>query len=129
MLLRTNYGDLEHERTQAYYDMQWRLLPLRKSDMPPCTSPVPRPLEFDTMRFMAERLADGRDHIRIDFFVSDGCVYVGELTIYHHSGLFRYEPDIYDCTLGEWWQLRRPLLRAVCTIIRRDWGIAQEMVA
>ena len=40
-------------------------------------SPVPCPREFDTMRMMAERLADKCDHFRVDFLVSDGRVYVG----------------------------------------------------
>jgi len=101
VMLRANYGDLAHERIQAYYDMQWRLLPLRTLDMP-CASPVPCPPEFDIMRIMAEKLAEGRDYIRVDFLVSDGHVYVGELTSYHRSGFIRFEPDKQDFVLGEW---------------------------
>jgi hypothetical protein len=103
--------------------MKWRQLPLRTLDMP-YTDPVPCPPEFDTMRAMAERLAEDRDHIRVDFLVSDGHVYVGELTSYHRSGLFLFEPDKMDFVLGEWWQLRRPFLRAFWTVKTRDWGIA-----
>src|SRR5262249_41753925 len=43
--LRINYGDQGHERTQAHYDMQWRLLPLRGLDEPCSTKPIPRPPE------------------------------------------------------------------------------------
>jgi hypothetical protein len=128
VMLRANYGDLAHERVQTYYDMQWRLLPLRTLDMP-STNSVPCPPEFDTMRVMAEKLAQGRDHIRIDFLVSDGRVYVGELTSYHRSGMFRFEPDEWDFVLGEWWQLRRPFIRAFWTIITRDWGISCASLA
>jgi hypothetical protein len=126
VLLRTNYGDLGHERTQDYYDMQWRLLPVRNLDVPCRTNPAPHPLEFDTMRVMAERLAEDRDHIRVDFLVSDGRVYVGELTCYHESGMTRFEPDKMDFVLGEWWQLRRPFLRAFWTVMTRDWNIARH---
>jgi hypothetical protein len=122
VMVRANYGDRAQERIQAYYDMQWRQLPIRTSDMPHL-SPVPRPLEFDTMRVMAERLAGDRDHIRVDFLVSDGRVYVGELTSYHRTGLFRFDPDAQDFVLGEWWKLRRPILRAILTIVACDWGI------
>jgi hypothetical protein len=124
VLLRTNYGDQGHERTQAHYDMQWRLLALRGLDEPCDTKPVPRPPEFDTMRAIAEKLAQDRDFIRIDFLVSDGRVFVGELTAYHESGMTRFEPDKWDFVLGEWWQLRHPLSRALWTIVTRDWGIA-----
>jgi TupA-like ATPgrasp len=123
VMLRANYGDQAGERTQAYYDMQWRQLPLRTTDMP-WTDPVPCPLEFDTMRIMAERLAADRDHLRVDFLVGDGRVCVGELTSYHRSGLFCFEPDSQDFVLGEWWQLERPFSRALRTIITRDWGIS-----
>jgi TupA-like ATPgrasp len=124
VLLRANYGDLGHERTQAYYDMQWRLLPHRALDEPCSTTPVPCPPELDTMRVMAERLTEDRDFMRVDFLVSDGRVFVGELTSYHESGLTRFEPDKQDFVLGEWWQLRRPFSRALWTIITRDWGIS-----
>jgi hypothetical protein len=123
VLLRANYGDLGHERSQAYYDMQWRLLPLRTLDAPCTTTPVPRPPEFDTMRVMAERLAEDRDFIRVDFLVRDGRVYVGELTSYHESGMTRFEPDKTDFVLGDWWQLRRPFLRAFWTVMTRDWRV------
>jgi hypothetical protein len=124
VMLWIKYGDLHDERIAVYYDMQWRQLPLRASNRMPYSKPVQRPVEFDTMRVMAETLAEGRDFIRIDFLVSDGRVYVGELTCYHRSGLFRFEPDNQDFVLGECWQLKRPFLRALWTIITRDWGIA-----
>ena len=124
VLVRANYGDLHHQRIHSYYDMKWRQLQLRTSDMPNA-KPVLRPPELDTMRVMAERLAEHRDHLRVDFLVSDRRVYVGELTCYHRSGIFRFEPDSEDFLLGECWQLERPLLRALWTIFTRDWGIAR----
>ena len=56
--------------------------------------------QFDTMRVMAERLTEDRDFMRVDFLVSDGRVFVGELTSYHESGLTRFEPDKQDFVLG-----------------------------
>jgi hypothetical protein len=69
VMVRANYGDLPHQRIQSYYDMQWRQLPLRTLDMPNA-KPILRPPELDTMRVMAERLVEDRDHIRVDFLVS-----------------------------------------------------------
>jgi TupA-like ATPgrasp len=96
---------------------------MRTLDVPSAAIAVPRPREFETMRMMAERLAENRDHIRVDFVVSEGRVYVGELTSYHKSGLFRFELDEHDFLLGRWWELRRPFFRACRTIITRDWNI------
>ena len=64
-------GDEPHEVTNAYYDMQWRLQPIRTLDVPRANA-VPCPSEFDTMCTMAERLTQQRDFIRVDFLVSDG---------------------------------------------------------
>ena len=125
VMLRANFGDLTDDRVQSYYDMQWRLLPLRTADMPSTTS-VPCPPEFNTMCVMAEKLARDRDHIRVDFLVTDGRVYVGELTSYHRRGIFRFEPDHWDYVLGEYWQLKRPLMRAFWTIVTRYWGITKR---
>lgn len=126
VMFRANYGDRAQERIQAYYDTQWRQLPMRTTDMP-LASPAPRPPELDTMRTLAERLASGRDHIRVDFLVCDGHVYVGELTSYHRSGLFRFDPDTQDFVLGEWWKIKRPMLRALLTMVAHDWGIKKPM--
>jgi len=58
---------------------------------------------------------------------------VGELTSYHESGLANFELDEHDIMLGEWWELRRPLSRAVWTIITRDWpwrlGVPDSLAA
>jgi TupA-like ATPgrasp len=122
VMLRANYGDGARDRVQAYYDTHWRLLPVRTSDMPP-SSAVPRPPEFDRMRTMAEALARDRDHLRVDFLVSDRHVYVGELTCYHRGGLFRFDPDAEDFELGESWTLKKPILRALQTIVGNDWRV------
>jgi hypothetical protein len=119
---RVNTGDLHYERIQSYYDAQWRHLPMRTPDMP-WTKPVPQPPAFDTMRAMAERLARDRDFLRVDLIADDEHVYVNEITCAHRSGVFQFEPDERDLELGEYWRLRRPMLRALRTILTRDWGI------
>ncbi len=124
VMVKANFGDQKHERTQSYYDLEWRRLPIRTLEVQCAATAVPRPRELETMRIMAERLAENRDHIRVDFIVSDGRVHVGELSSYHKSGLFRFELDEHDFALGQWWELRRPFLRACWTIITHDWNIA-----
>jgi hypothetical protein len=113
VMYRANYGDQTHQRNQAYYDMHWQLLPIRTLDMPRA-SPVPCPRELDTKRMMAERLADNCDHLRVDFLVSDGRVYVGELTSYHRSGFIRFELDEHDFML---WNIAT--IGVACTWFRR----------
>jgi TupA-like ATPgrasp len=116
------HGDGGDDRTQSYYDPQWRNLRVRQADKP-WGEPAARPEGFATMLAMAERLAGRRDFVRVDFLVGDEKIYVGELTLYHRSGLFRFDPDEEDLALGACWRLRRPFWRACRTIIARDWGV------
>jgi len=41
---------------------------------------------FDKAAGMARRLSAGLDHIRVDFFVAEGRIHLGELTVYSSSG-------------------------------------------
>jgi hypothetical protein len=71
----------------------------------------------------ARRLAAGFDHLRVDFYEGCNRFWVGELSVYSFSGLLPLVPDEADLRLGEHWQLRRPLWRAMTVLLTRDWDI------
>ena len=61
-----------------------------------------KPLNFEKMKSMAELLAKGFPHLRVDFYEVNGKVYFGELTFSHWSGLIPFEPEEWDYKLGDW---------------------------
>jgi hypothetical protein len=104
-----------------YYDADWRRMP-NVSTYPSKPHDDPPPAQFELMREWAEALGRGFDHLRVDFLVSDGRLYVGEVTAYHLSGHWKFDRLDYDRVFGDWWQLNQPVRRAIRTIFTREWG-------
>lgn len=88
----------------SVYDREWNILPFVRDES---KSPVetPRPSCYDRMVELAEILSDGIPFIRVDFYLVDGKLYIGELTLYPASGMKRFKPECWDRTLGDWIEL------------------------
>ena len=54
---------------------------------------------------MAEKLSKGFSHLRVDFYIADGQVYSGEITLYHCSGFINITPKKWDEIIGSWLEL------------------------
>lgn len=54
------------------------------------------------MKSLAEKLAIGIPHVRVDFYEINGKVYFGELTFFHWSGMVPFEPEEWDYRFGSW---------------------------
>lgn len=63
------------------------------------------PKTFDTMKLLAEKLADGIPHVRVDFYEVNGKIYFGEMTFFHWSGFVPFQPESWDYTMGRWIEL------------------------
>lgn len=72
------------------------------NDHPQASTPPDLPSTFKTMLLLAEKISTGYPHLRVDFYEVDGKVYIGELTLYHGSGLMLFEPKIWQKKMGEW---------------------------
>ncbi|MDG6078606.1 hypothetical protein E3U23_05290 [Erythrobacter litoralis] len=64
---------------------------------------VPAPQNLDSMISNAERIAEGFDFARVDFYEIDGKPKFGEVTFYPGSGLDPFEPAALDEKIGELW--------------------------
>lgn len=96
---------LENEETKFdFYDMDFNHLPFTNGH--PNASKLPRkPKGFDKMKELAAKLSVGEPHVRVDFYDINGCVYFGELTFYHWSGMVPFEPKEWDYIFGSWIKL------------------------
>ena len=45
--------------------------------------------------------------VRVDFYVSDGKIYFGEMTFYPTSGYTAFVPEEYDNIFGQWIDLTK----------------------
>jgi hypothetical protein len=75
--------------------------------MPRAPERPPRPQSLDTMIWMAERLAQHFDFVRVDLYEIEGRPLVGELTFYPMSGYLPLHPTDADLELGRLWRKPR----------------------
>lgn len=64
-----------------------------------------KPICFEEMKLLASQLSEGLPEARIDFYEVDGCVYFGEITFFHWSGLKPFVPEEWDEIFGGWIKL------------------------
>lgn len=97
----------EGEETKFdFFDMEFNHLPFTNGH-PNAKIPPEKPVCFDEMRELAEKLSAGIPHLRVDFYEVNGRVYFGELTFSHWSGMTPFDPPEWDEKLGNWITLKR----------------------
>lgn len=92
----------------TFYDLNWERLPFERH-YPASKIDIPKPVHYDEMVNIAEKLADGIPFVRVDFYEIDGKVYVGEMTFFPGGGFEEFEPQEWDKKLGDFINL--PLLK------------------
>lgn len=93
-------GRAEGKTCFDFYDMDFNWIPV-KQHYPNAKQRPEKPECFDEMMVLAQKLAQGLKHVRVDFFQVDGKVYFGELTFTHFGGYERFEPEIFDYEFGK----------------------------
>ena len=63
------------------------------------------PAQFDLMKELSAKLAEGIPFVRVDFFVSTSRLLFGEMTFYSNSGFEVWEPADWDERFGSWIKL------------------------
>ncbi len=88
----------------TFFDKDWRVAPFERK-YPKRSEGFPKPLNYDKMVELAERLSAGIPFVRVDFYEVMGKIYFGELTFYPGSGYEKFSPEEWDYTFGNWIQL------------------------
>ncbi len=84
-----------------FFDMDYNLLPFTNGHPNAAITPE-KPQNFDKMKELAEILAEGIPHARIDFYEINGKIFFGEITFSHWSGFVPFDPEEWDYKIGEW---------------------------
>ena len=82
----------------AQYDRDWKQVSRQGSA-------IARPASLPDILAAAERLAVGREFLRVDFYDVEGRAMFGEFCLFPGSGLDRFDPPILDEQLGAKWRL------------------------
>ena len=62
---------------------------------------IAKPVLFDEMRAVAEKLSQGMKFVRIDLYAIGGQVYFGEYTFFHGGGFWPFHPEEWEKKLGD----------------------------
>ena len=83
-----------------FYDLKFNKLPI-KQHYPNNDKKIEKPVNFDKMIILAEKLSKNIPHVRVDFYEINDKIFFGELTFYHFSGFVLFEPDEWDKKIGD----------------------------
>lgn len=85
----------------AFFDLNWNKLDFAYSH-PKITEDIPKPEKLNEMVALAEKLAAGFAHVRVDFYVlNDGSIKFGELTFTGASGATVWPDEAVNRRFGE----------------------------
>ena len=102
VLIATNRQNSEEDLSFDYFDGDFHHLNLTNHWHPNARSLPEKPMRFDEMKAIAEKLSIGYPQVRIDLYEANGQVYFGEFTFYDAGGYLKIHPDNWD---DEWGQL------------------------
>lgn len=107
LFIATERGSSEETKFD-FFDENFAHLPL-KNGHPNAKVPPEKPVCFEEMKALAEKLSKGIPEVRVDLYEVNRKVYFGEMTFFHWSGLMPYEPESWDYKFGEWIVLPEPI--------------------
>ena len=93
----------ENPRTD-FFDMEWNHLDVRMRDLNADVLPQ-KPQQFDEMKELARILSKGIPHVRVDFYLVNGNIFFGEMTLYTCAGMPTFYPWEWNRTFGDWIKL------------------------
>lgn len=94
----------KHPRLE-FRDLEMNLEPFYKNTYPDIGTEIPMPSNFDEMKSIAQKLAEGMPFVRIDLYSIEGCAYFSEFTLYPGAGFSRFSPEEWEIKLGSWLDL------------------------
>lgn len=83
----------------------WTYINVRYKHLKGKDGDIKKPEQLDTMLKLAEILAKDMYFLRVDFFIANGRLYSGELTLYPSGGYSKFDPPEYDYELGSYLKL------------------------
>lgn len=89
------------EERRSLYNSQWEKLDVKYKGLDNLN--VDRPTILDSMISAAQIIGNKFDCIRVDFYIINERLYIGELTNYPAGGTGKYDPVGFDFELGSKW--------------------------
>lgn len=82
------------------FTADYNKLAVARCDEKPLEREIPKPKNYERMLEISRLLSKPFPEVRIDLYNLDGEIYFGEMTFFDGSGYMSFEPDSFDFTLG-----------------------------
>ena len=93
--------DKAEEPRTDFFDMEYHHLDMQMRD-PNADIPPEKPERFEEMKQLARIISQNIPHVRVDFFMVGGKLYIGETTFFHCAGFVSVKPESWNITMGDW---------------------------
>jgi hypothetical protein len=87
--------------TQDLFLADWSPAPFKLRNQKCNGAPSPRPPQLEEMLKLATCLAEPLGYLRVDFYLHEGRIYIGELTLTPGAGYYVFAPGEWDLWLGQ----------------------------
>lgn len=98
------YSERSTNKYRTFYDMDWNILPFNV-DFEPHPYKISKPESLNKMAELSRKLAKPFPFVRIDLYMINEKLYVGEFTFLPLGGFHKFEPIEWDLKLGEYFIL------------------------
>lgn len=105
-LIQVHLGRYTNNHTQDFYDIKWNKTNITQGSYGE-TSDIytERPICLDEMLKLSEVLSANIPHVRVDWYIVDNHLYLGELTFFDASGFDMFDSNNDEEMLGSWIKL------------------------
>ena len=95
----------EEGLAEDFFDTEWNHLDMQRPGQRHCSKSVSCPRSLDKILEISKIISQDRKFLRVDFYVINGQLKIGELTLYPASGFKPFDPPEWDMKLGRWIQI------------------------
>lgn len=107
MFIAQNRNSASKELTFTFFDADFNRLPFSQHYMP-SDEHIEKPALWNEMLDVARKLSKPFPFVRVDFYIYEGTLKVGELTFCHFGGMTPFTPREWDYKLGAMLKLPLP---------------------
>jgi hypothetical protein len=100
-LIQVHFSKAENHKAN-FYSTDWVFQDFSIKEPNDKNYHIEKPKHLDEMIRLAEVLAEGTSHLRVDFYYPNNSLYFGELTFHNWSGTGKFTPENYNEILGSW---------------------------
>lgn len=86
---------------KTFFDKDWNVINVYEGKHE-IDKTIQKPINFEKMKLLAQKLAQNMKFVRIDFYEVDKKLFFGEITLYPNSGYEKFSPEKYNNLLGKW---------------------------